>query len=232
MLSGAPWNALRGTYDTSGYIANFNTIMPKANYFNDGDGLNQAALLWTRTTKGEDTVYGSGMDSTRKSISVKIDHNLSQQHRLSGTYSYEKDGSNGENENTWPVDHPGFGGYLQRKPQTFTVSLTSTLKPTLLNEFRFGLAYNYNRTMSPLNNPETGDAAREFLTQITSDWAADAPWKGLPVLVNPGTGITGFGMSESNPYGGRYDPPGTWGGDDCRWTFSDTMTWTRGCPFF
>jgi len=90
MINGAPWNALRGTYDTSGYIANFNTIMPKANYFNDGDGLNQAALIWTRTTKGEDTVYGSGMDSTRKSISVKIDHNLSQQHRLSGTYSYEK----------------------------------------------------------------------------------------------------------------------------------------------
>ena len=127
---------------------------------------------------------------------------------------------------------PGFGGYLHRKPQNFTVALTSTLKPTLLNEFRFGLAYNYNRTMSPLNNPETGDAAREFLSQITSDWAASAPWKGLPVLVNPGTGITGFGMSESNPYGGRYDPPGTWGGDDWRWTIADTMTWTKGSHSF
>ena len=38
----------------------------------------------------------------------------------------------------------GYGGYLDRKPQTFTATLTSTLKPTLLNEFRFGLAYNMN----------------------------------------------------------------------------------------
>jgi hypothetical protein len=232
MLSAASWNALRGTYDKSGYIANFSTIMPKPNYFNDGDGLNQAALSWTRTTHGEDTVYGSGMDSRRKSITLKIDHNLSQQHRLSGTYSYEKDGSDGENEPTWPVNTPGFGGYLARAPQTFTVSLTSALKPTLLNEFRFGLAYNMNRTMSPLNNPETGVAAREYLTQITADWATDAPWKGLPVLVNPGTGITDFSMYESNPYGGRYSPPATWGSNDYRWTFADTMTWTKGSHSF
>ena len=44
----------------------------------------------------------------------------------------------------------GFGGFLDRKPQTFTVALTSTLRPTLLNEFRFGLAYNYNQnSVSP-----------------------------------------------------------------------------------
>jgi hypothetical protein len=229
MLNGAPWNALRGAYDTSGYTANFSTIMPKPNYFNDGDGLNQAALSWTRTTHGEDTVYGSGMDSRRKSISVKIDHNLSQQHRLSGTYSFERDGSDGENEPTWPG---GFGGYLAREPQTFTVSLTSTLKPTLLNEFRMGMAYNMNRTNNPTTNPETGAKAVEYLSQITNDWAATAPWKGLPVLVNPGTGITAFGNSESNPYGGRYDPPGTWGSNDYRWTFSDTITWTRGAHSF
>ena len=135
LLNGAPWNALRGAYDTSGYIANFSSIMPLPNYYNDGDGLNQAALAWTRTTHGEDTVYGSGMDSARKSITVKIDHNLSEKHRLSGTYSYEKDGSDGENEPTWPTiagtDTVGYGGFIDRRPQTFTGTLTSTLRPTL-----------------------------------------------------------------------------------------------------
>jgi len=77
------------------------------------------------------------MDSSRTSITVKLDHNLSSAHRLSGTYSYERSFSDGEGEPTWPKPN-GYGGAIDRKPQTFTGTLTSTLKPTLLNEFRMG----------------------------------------------------------------------------------------------
>ena len=217
-------------YDPSGYIDRFSALMPLPNYYLDGDGLNTAALQWTRTTHGEDTVYGSGMDSARKSITVKIDHNLSEKHRLSGTFSYERSTADGENEPTWPPPN-GYGGYIDRTPKTFTAALTSTLRPTLLNEFRFGLAYNMNRTIAPLDNPTTGDKLKALLQTLmpTDSWSA---WKGLPVLVAPGTGESRFDPQESNLYGGRRQAPATWGSNDYRWTYSDTLTWTKGSHSF
>jgi hypothetical protein len=198
------------------------------NYYNDGDGLNMAALRWTRTTKGEDTVYGSGMDSARQSITVKMDHNLNAEHRLSGTYSYERSFSTGEHEPTWP---DGFGGAIDRKPQTFTSALTSTLRPTLLNEFRFGLAYNNNRTITPIDQPDTGDQLKQLMQEFvpTGSWST---WQGLPVLVAPGSGDPTiavnygfrFNPNESHYYGGRLPAPATWGSNDYRWTFADTLT--------
>jgi hypothetical protein len=228
VLADTNWNTYRKAYDPSGFIDRFSTMMPMPNDYLDGDGLNTADLRWTRTTHGEDTVYGSGMDSARKSITFKIDHNLSQQHRLSGTYSYERSGSDGENEPTWPN---GYGGYLLRKPQTLTASLTSTLRPTLLNEFRFGLAYNMNRTMTALDSAATGDKMEALMQELmpTDSWS---DWSGLPVLIAPGASESYFSVPESNPYGGRAIGPATWGSNDYRWTYSDTLTWTKGSHSF
>jgi len=227
VIAGTNWDANRKAYDTSGFTDRFSKLMPLPNYYRSGDGLNTAALKWTRTTHGEDTVYGSGMDSARKSITVKIDHNLSSKHRLSGTYSYEKDLSDGENEPTWPAASNGFGGGINRNPQTLTATFTSTLKPTLLNEFRFGLAYNMNRTIAPVDWT-TGDKLRAQMQQFvdTSNWSA---WKGLPVLVAPGGT---FIANVSNFYGGRLGNPSTWGSQDYRWTYSDTVSWTKGSHAF
>ncbi len=227
VIPGTNWDPNRKQYDASGYVDKFSKMMPMANYWADGDGLNVAALRWTRTTHGEDTVYGSGMDSARKSITLKIDHNLSAAHRLSGTYSYERSFSDGEGEPTWPPENNGYGGAIDRKPQTFTSSLTSTLRPTLLNEFRFGLAYNYNRTIAPIDNPDTGEELKALMQEFinTGNWSS---WESLPVLVAPGAGDFRFNPQESNFYGGRLSSPTTWGSNDYRWTFSDTMTWTKG----
>jgi hypothetical protein len=222
------WNTYRKEYDSSGAIDRFSALMPLPNNYLDGDGLNTADLRWTRTTHGEDTVYGSGMDSARKSITVKIDHNLSQKHRLSGTFSWEKSLSDGENEPTWPN---GYGGAIDRRPKTLTASLTSTLRPTLLNEFRFGLAYNMNRTMNPIDSTITGSKATAALVTLmgTDNWS---DWKGLPALMAPGNGNSRFNPSESNLYGGRLNEPATWGSNDYRWTYSDTLTWTKGSHSF
>jgi hypothetical protein len=232
LVPGSNWNTYRKEYDPSGYTDRFSNLMyenmTRPNYYYDGDGLNTAALKWTRATHGEDTVYGSGMDSARKSITVKIDHNLSEKHRLSGTYSYEKSFADGENEPTWPN---GYGGAIDRKPQTMTATLTSTLKPMLLNEFRFGLAYNYNRTINPLDQPNTGEDMRALLQQLlpTDGWSE---WDTLPIIILPGNGESRFNSSESNPYGGRAQVPATWGSNDYRWTYSDTLTWTKGSHSF
>ncbi len=190
VLPGTNWNTYRKEYDPSGYIDRFSSIMPMPNNYLDGDGLNTADLQWTRTTHGEDTVYGSGMDSARKSITVKIDHNLSQKHRLSGTFSYERSGSDGAEEATWPPPN-GYSGFIDRRPKTITAALTSTLRPTLLNEFRFGIANNLNRQISPIDNPTTGNDLKDTPAELlpTDSWSA---WPGLPVMAYPGAAESRF----------------------------------------
>ncbi len=232
VISGTNWDPNRKAYDTSGYIDGFSSIMPMPNYYAVGDGLNVAALRWTRTTKGADTVFGTGQDSHRKAITLRIDHNINQAHRLSGTYSYEK-ALNDAGEALWPEN--SYGGFTERKPQTFTSSLTSTLKPTLLNEFRFGLAYNTSHNGAPFDNPTSGEKLKELLQTLlpTSDFPN---WSGLPLLLAPGSGIARFQPEAANngshPIGGRNVVEATWGAEDYRWTFTDSVTWTRGSHSF
>jgi hypothetical protein len=85
--------------------------------------------------------------------------------------------------------------------------------------------------MTPLDNPNTGEQLGELLQTLmpTSGWSN---WQGLPVMIGPGNGTFRFDPNESNPYGGRLQVPGTWGSDDYRWTFADTVTWTKGSHSF
>ena len=257
IISGQNWDPFRKQFDTTGYIQRFTALMPKANDFYSGgsgswgDGLNVGDLKWTRTTPGQDTVYGVGEDNQRQSITAKIDHNLSSKNRLSGTFAYEKDTAT-DGENTWPTP-ASYGGNDLRKPITFTVNFTSTLRPTLLNEARVGLAYNASHT----EDASTGDDSKQMLALLqqllpTSSWSN---WKGLPVVVGPGNGFFAFtpdawsvfgeygqlGLAgnslfqfptASNPFGSRGNFPSTWGDHDYRWTFNDTVTWTKGAHSF
>ena len=118
---------------------------------------------------GPDTVYGTGEDNGRRSITAKIDHNLSSKNRLSGTISYEYDLSSDASQ-TWPSPN-GFSGSNERKPITFTVSFTSTLRPTLLNEFRGALHIMQVHTQEPttgVNGPQMKDLLQQLLP--TSNW--------------------------------------------------------------
>jgi hypothetical protein len=238
VIADTPWDPYRDGYDASGYIDRFSGMMPLANAFDSGDGLNTAAHKWTRTLHGSDTVFGSGEDNERKSITFKIDHNVNSAHRLSGTYTYESD--YGEDAYAqWPN---GYGGAVDRQPQSFTVTLTSTLKPTLLNEFRFGLSRTRTHTNEPLNNPKTGTKMREILDYLMPTTAANFPnYTGYPLIIGAGDGGMEFATdtftwfftsNSSHPYGSRGNLPATWGGVDPRWSASDTITWTRGAHSF
>ena len=243
IVAGSNWDPFRKAYDPSGYISRFSALMPVANDWYGGgngswgDGLNVADLKWTRTTRGQDTVYGVGEDNQRKSITAKIDHNLSAKNRLSGTFSYEYDLSNDANQ-TWPSPS-GYPGNDERTPITFTVAFTSTLRPTLLNEFRGGLAYNGVHTEDATTGVD-GSQMKALLQNLlpTSSWSN---WKGLPIVVAPGSGLGSFTPDfwsifgetftmpgASNPVGSNGNFPSTWGDHDYRWTIADTMTWTKG----
>ena len=240
VTGGTAWDQYRNGYDASGYIDRFTTIMPDANSYLIGDGLNTAGHQWTRVLHGSDTVFGSGEDNERKSITFKIDHNINNSHRASGTYTYETD--YGEDAYAvWPEANGGYGGAVDRQPQSFTVTLTSTLKPTLLNEFRFGLSRTRTHTNEPLNNPKTGDKMRSVIDYLMPTTAENYPnYTGFPLIIGVGSGGMEFatdtmytgGNGTSHPYGSRGNLPATWGGLDPRWSVSDTITWTRGAHNF
>jgi hypothetical protein len=238
VTSGSNWDPYRKAYDKSGYASRFSELMPAANDYYIGDGLNVADLRWNRTVKGQDTVYGNGMDNLRKSFNVKIDHNLSNTHRISGTYSYESDF--GENfEPTWPTPK-GYGGSTRRWPQNVMFSLTSTLRPTLLNEFRFGYARTSTQSYEPSSEPATGSKMVEILNNLmpTKGWPK---YDGYPIVVGIGGGGQAFfspdtyglgTINYSHPYGSRGANPTSRGGVDPRTTFANTLTWTRGVHSF
>ena len=217
------WDSFQTHYDSSGFVAAFSQLMPLPNDYQVGDGLNTAGYRWTRTVKGQDTVFGTVYDANRKAITGKIDYNINSSHRASGTYSYESDKSSDAGVlQTWPN---GFYGGINRAPQTFTGSLTSTFRPTLLNEFRMGLSRTRTRTDDPLSNPATKDGVSKLLKQL----ASDAGWV-YPDYILAGPGNFFPGGANTHFYGGAITS--TWGGVDPRWTFNDTLTWMKGAHSF
>ncbi len=234
-----PWHTTAGQYrpDTSGYIQRFSALMPLPNNYDVGEGLNTAGHRWLRRLNGGDNVFGLGEDQYRKQITVKIDHNLSDRHRLSGSYSWE-DSTADDSFSHWPYGL-GYGGWIQRKPNLVSVRFTSTLRPTLLNEFSFGMSRDRTLTYDALFNARDGEAMRKILMDLlpTDTWSN---WKGLVVHGNPGRSAAGFhtdtitdgkgglGYNASNPFGSRGNLPVMFGGKDPRWVYGNTLTWMRG----
>ncbi len=222
--AGTNWDPYRKTMDPTGFIKNFLSLMPAANNYDyQGDGLNFATGRWTRGTQGNDNMYGVGEDYQRKQINIKIDHNFSARHRINGSWSYEK-GWSDNNIRVWPN---GFGGYADRRPQVVTVNFTSTLSPTLLNEARFGMSRTGTNMYGILENPQTGAQALKLVPQIN----------GEPIAVSPGTGSSNFGIAASNFWGGRWGAPYYWIPTPLhdvspRWTYGDTITWTKNTHAF
>ena len=223
-----PWSGVyRNTFDQSGYVQKYNPMVPEANSFDLRDGMNIAAYKWTRTVKGNNTVYGTGQDGERKAISVRIDHNINSEHRLSGTYNYER--LIGEDSHPMWDNEYAFGGNIVRKPQSFTVGLTSTLKPTLLNEFRLGMSQTYAMIENPyVANKEGLGAVLYDLLPISNDFPAPVGFDGLGYTYGYNWTFTGI----SHPFGSMGLMGGSWGGTDNRWTLSDTMTWMKGSHSF
>ena len=248
--------AYRHQYDPTGFVDRFtNGVeglvgMPPVNNWTIGDGLNYAGYRWVQSIKGEGgSLYGIGADAERKSITFKIDHNINNNHRLSGTYSLERFLVD-DAYPFWPQEYGGYGGTVSRKPQSLMINLTSTLRPTLLNEFRLGLNRSYSYQQAPIDG-SNGDKIKEVLQallptsgqgSIFSGTAAE----GMQMLLGVGEGASthfhidpnNSGSNGSHPYGGNggggYQDyiRMTWGGVDPRWTYSDTVTWMKGAHSF
>ena len=142
-VQGASWDANRTKSDPGGVSQKYLAVMPLANIFDGGDGLNTAVNQWLRPAHSSGSLsLGSGTDTdaSRKQINMKIDQNFNARQKVAVNYSYDWILAD-YGLNTWPG---GFGSELQRRPQVLTVNFTSTLTPALLNEARVGYRQNWH----------------------------------------------------------------------------------------
>jgi len=204
---GSAWDSNRPAIDGTGYI--FKTLlksMPHANYFGrpgnglTPDGLNTASIRWVQGTNGNagvQTTQGTGEFNNRKQINVKIDHNFTSNHKLSGSYTLERNAADSGNS-SWPG---GYSGSIIRNPHVLSTNMTSTLSSSLVNEARFG--FRYNDTQGRMAFEVHEKELHDILSQITG--GADpgytrATGAVYPALFLPGVpGPSSYSFSEPTP---------------------------------
>ena len=113
-------------------------FMPMPNDYTVGDGLNTAGFRWLRPIEGAEDATGVTNNSNRNQYNVRLDYQVTASHKLFGTMSREKD--TGLTGQAGIAAYPnGFNGTVERRPDIYTVALTSILSPSIVNEFRWGL---------------------------------------------------------------------------------------------
>ena len=217
-----PWDPNRPIRDPSGFIDYFMDTFYPINNYEKGDGLNTAGHKWTRTLKGSDNRFGVGEDTYRKQINVRIDHNFNDMHRIHGSWSWERDDA----DNNFFQTPDGWGGHTFRKPQVLTINLISSVLPTLLNEFKFGMSRTGTNSSAPYNNPI--DNAGEIVRQIYRDHGMITA-DGQEVVVGPGMGTFSWAADTQNGnfYGGRGNLSAAISDTSPRWSLGDTVSWTK-----
>src|SRR5215470_1687724 len=236
-----PGDPFRSRMDPSGFMTRLIALMPHANAF-DGpstivgqvmsngtpipvDGLNTAVLRWTRhTVAGPAGGNGENVDAyKRRQFNIKIDHHFNQYHTLTGTWIRETHYTDNNLVQNWPT---GWGGEIREFPKVMTAQLTSTLSPTLLNEFKFG-----HRVTSLYWDPSYQSRAPyakeafDFLTKING-----TPINQLPVL------FPNHVINNSLTGAGSGCPPictaADLGNTAPLTSFTDTLSWTKGAHTF
>lgn len=231
-----PWDTFRPVPDRSGYYQKILALMPRANYFASGDGLNQAQYRYIRGRTGSSsanaivgadvTTQGAGSDQTnRKQFNIKIDENLNAKNRFNVSWQYQREMS-AANVAAWPVcDAAGtscstspLNGFTKRIPQVWTVNGTSTLSPNLVNEARFGMQTSNVNSQNAFTNPDSTVAtkAKSFLMTGGNGVLNGKPYS---VVITPGAGSFAGGPLSVGAEIGNISPLWSWG---------DTLSWTRG----
>jgi hypothetical protein len=228
-----PGDPFRSQIDPSGFMSRLIGLMPHANAF-DGpgtiglstagtpipvDGLNTAVHRWTRrTVAGPAGGTGENVDAyRRRQFNIKVDHHFNQNHVLTGTFIHESHYTNNNLVQFWPT---GFGGDILEYPKVITAQLTSTLSPTVLNEFKWGHRVTSLYWDPAFQSPAPhAKEAFDFLTKING-----IPIHQLPVLF-PNHVI-------NNSYTGTGCPPicvnSDLGNTAPLSSYTETLSWTKG----
>ena len=126
----------RAAIDRTGLLSRYIASMPLPNNYRGGDGLNTAFFTWNRPGRFDGSNYN-----------IKVDHLFNSSHRLAFSMSVERsDEINGFLPQNWPTVQ---GGNVVERDSLYSATLTSTLTPTVINEFRAGALRPRFRFLAP-----------------------------------------------------------------------------------
>jgi hypothetical protein len=127
--------------DRTGIVQSFLSAMPLPNDFRAGDGLNTAGYTWLRPAPGD-----------RDQVDVRLDHWFNPKQQLAFAFTRQNtDDVNG----FMPQSYPNSPGDRVTSRTTFySLTLTSTLTPRLVNEFRSGDQRGKTRFYAPWESAE------------------------------------------------------------------------------
>jgi hypothetical protein len=181
----------RLVFDPTGIVQSQIALMPLPNDFRTGDGLNSAGYTWNR-----------GRPYDFNQFDIRVDHQFAERHR--GSFTYSEQGAQATNYIA-PQRYPTVpGGQSPNETTTESFTLTSTLRPNLLNEFHAGVFRPRQRYNSPWNV-----GGNQVLPSIN----------GQPFLLG-----LNFANSPINP--GTGDDPST--RISPVYQYSDSLTWLKG----
>ncbi len=192
----------KSVVDPTGVMSHVLGYMPAPNNFRFGDGLNTAAYTWNQPTPVNFELYEG-----------RIDHLFNDKHRIAITLSQQSYHSyNVASPPPFP-DVPGNSDPTETT--TYSVALTSVLKPNLLNDARVGIFRYRTIVQAPYELPQAGSETEEQRKNYLS------PINGYLAVVNPTSNVT-------TPYtpSGLGGFPGNFLNPSYQW--SDTMTWIKG----
>src|SRR5206468_2188218 len=151
--------------DSTGLIDRTIKLMPAAtdwNSLNNGaiDGLNTASYRTLARFRGADNLFSVGeATGDRRQMNLRIDHNISQRHRLNGGFTLERVSSDDV-----PAALPGtWSNQNYHRPKTVTVGFVSTLSTTVVNEAKFGYRYSGTNVVAPWDRPENYPSIAAYL---------------------------------------------------------------------
>jgi hypothetical protein len=204
-------DTFRPGFDPSGYMQALIAKMPLPNDFTTGDGLNTAGIRFVRRMYGYDQASylgGGSPDVNRDQFNIRLDHNFNQNHKLSFSASLQKDttSTNPTGVSIWP---DGFNGWVIKKPHVYSLSLVSTLSPTMVNEFRFGNRDSSNEAYTAVDKKNP----KGFFKLPENN---SMPYIPRPVLFPNNLIGTGSSRGNTAPL----------------WSYADTLSTTKGLHAF
>lgn len=220
------WDPFRTRRDPTGLIARTIGLMPAPNDFTNAnnllttvDGLNVASYRYVRRFRGLDNLFSVGeATGDRYQYNGRIDHNFNGQNKVNFNFSYERVSSDDVVQglpDTWNNEN-------YHRPIVVNSNWLSTVSASIVNEARFG----YRRTGTNVVSPWDRDQNKETISQYLP-----ARVNGFRILPNIWAAI---GLC--SPISGAR-PPGNCAGGNITttatdesplWTYSDTISWSKG----
>ncbi len=196
--------------------------MPLPNDFTTGDGLNTAGYRWVRSESGIDNAAGTSQNTNRDNLNIRLDYQINDSNKVNFVMSREYN----FNDSGLPAWPGWFQGRATRNPRIYTAQWTSSITPTVLNEFRFGERETswHGRSAWEVGCCFGADERLDNLTPEAEEALTFVPTTaaGYPYNIN---------TSSFNGRGG-WLPGGTRSQRSPLYTYSDNISWIVGSHSF